>query len=106
MTKYAIPLDDPHATLEIAGGKGASLAMLANSGLPVPDGFHVTTAAYREFVTTAGLQTKILTALDVVDVSHSETLEAAARTIRDIFAQGEMSSEIAGALVQAYTSLP
>ena len=42
-----LPLADPAADLERVGGKGASLARLAAAGLPVPTGFHVTTAAYR-----------------------------------------------------------
>ena len=33
-----------------SGGKGASLATLARAGLPVPDGFVVSTDAYRRFV--------------------------------------------------------
>ncbi|GAA2649844.1 PEP/pyruvate-binding domain-containing protein [Nonomuraea recticatena] len=45
-----LPLDDTAAALETVGGKGASLARLARAGLPVPDGFHITTDAYREFV--------------------------------------------------------
>ncbi|NUR84534.1 MAG: pyruvate, phosphate dikinase, partial [Nonomuraea sp.] len=48
--KSVIPLDDPAADLETAGGKGASLARLARAGLPVPGGFIVTTEAYRSFV--------------------------------------------------------
>ncbi|MER7366538.1 PEP/pyruvate-binding domain-containing protein, partial [Nonomuraea wenchangensis] len=48
--KLVLPLDDPVADLALAGGKGASLARLARAGLPVPGGFHVTTAAYRAFV--------------------------------------------------------
>ena len=31
--EYAITLDDPRATLEVAGGKGASLARLVVAGL-------------------------------------------------------------------------
>ncbi|WP_219824019.1 PEP/pyruvate-binding domain-containing protein [Actinokineospora auranticolor] len=45
-----LPLDDPAADPAAVGGKGAALARLARGGLPVPDGFHVTTAAYREFL--------------------------------------------------------
>ncbi|KOX24509.1 pyruvate phosphate dikinase [Saccharothrix sp. NRRL B-16348] len=48
-----LPLADPAADLETVGGKGASLAKLAAAGLPVPDGFHLTTHAYRRF--TEGL---------------------------------------------------
>src|SRR5690606_41588188 len=35
--------------LATAGGKGASLARLVGAGMPVPDGFVVTTGAYRAF---------------------------------------------------------
>lgn len=41
-----LPLDDASATLSQVGGKGASLARMKASGLPVPPGFCVTTAAY------------------------------------------------------------
>ncbi|WP_084960055.1 PEP/pyruvate-binding domain-containing protein [Thermoactinospora rubra] len=50
-----LALDDPRADLPTVGGKGASLARLARAGLPVPDGFHVTTHAYRRFVAEHGL---------------------------------------------------
>ena len=50
MRPYTLPLADPNATLDIAGGKGASLSKLAKAGLPVPGGFHVTTTAYKQFV--------------------------------------------------------
>jgi len=43
--EYTLALDDPLATLENVGGKGSSLARLAIAGLPVPGGFHLTTAA-------------------------------------------------------------
>ncbi|HEY2592587.1 MAG TPA: PEP/pyruvate-binding domain-containing protein, partial [Chloroflexota bacterium] len=42
-----LPLASDQATLDLVGGKGASLARLAAAGLPVPDGFLLTTAAYR-----------------------------------------------------------
>jgi phosphoenolpyruvate synthase/pyruvate phosphate dikinase len=43
--EYILPLSDSRATLETVGGKGASLASLSRAGLPVPDGFHITTQA-------------------------------------------------------------
>ena len=39
-TTYTLRLDDPLATLETAGGKGASLARMRAAGLPVPGGSH------------------------------------------------------------------
>jgi pyruvate,water dikinase len=53
---FILPLSDASAGLSQVGGKGASLARLAAAGLPVPPGFHITTEAYRRFVTEHGLQ--------------------------------------------------
>ena len=50
MSNLVLSLDSPEATLEVAGGKGASLSRLARGGFPVPPGFLITTAAYRAFV--------------------------------------------------------
>lgn len=55
-TNYVLSLADSQATLATAGGKGASLARLSAAGLPVPGGFHVTTAAYRRFVDDNAIQ--------------------------------------------------
>ena len=74
-SEYLLPLADPGATLETVGGKGASLARLVAAGLPVPDGFHVTTVAYNCFVAENNLQPAIAAALGEVDVNRPETLE-------------------------------
>src|SRR5436309_11609137 len=76
-----LALDDASATLEHVGGKGASLARLAAAGLPVPPGFHITTAAYRHFVTKYGLQEQILAAVSMTSPAQPATCEAAAQTI-------------------------
>jgi len=48
--KYTLRFDEPLATrLELAGGKGANLALLTQRGFPVPRGFVVTASVYREF---------------------------------------------------------
>ncbi len=57
---FIVPLSDASAGLPQLGGKGASLARLAAAGLPVPPGFHITTAAYRQFVDEHALQKQIL----------------------------------------------
>ena len=98
---YTLPLDHPEATLDNVGGKGASLARLTNAGLPVPDGFHVTTAAYRRFVQDNDLQPVIAEALQSVDVAQPATLEAASNAIRLRFLQGQLPVEIAAAIAQS-----
>ncbi|MBN1136729.1 MAG: PEP/pyruvate-binding domain-containing protein, partial [Anaerolineae bacterium] len=104
-SKYVLPLADPGATLATVGGKGASLACLVTAGLPVPDGFHVTTAAYRRFVAENGLQPGILAVLEQADASQPATLEAASTAIRALFDAAQMPPDVAGAIALAYAGL-
>ncbi|HEY5671909.1 MAG TPA: PEP/pyruvate-binding domain-containing protein [Anaerolineales bacterium] len=106
MTPYVLSFTDAEASLETVGGKGASLARLAGAGFPVPGGFHVTTQAYRQFVSANDLQTRILAALEEVDISIPNTLEKASHTIREAFLQGQIPPEIANDIVQSYAELP
>jgi phosphohistidine swiveling domain-containing protein len=103
--EYVLHLVDPGATLEVVGGKGASLARLVAAGLPVPDGFHITTAAYRRFVVENDLQPGILAALETVDPSQPSTLEAASQAIRALFAAAHTPPDVAGEIAQTYAEL-
>ncbi|MFO7696325.1 MAG: PEP/pyruvate-binding domain-containing protein, partial [Anaerolineae bacterium] len=106
MKLYILPLADSNADLETVGGKGMSLARLANAGLPVPGGFHVTTEAYRRFVDENELEPAITTALASVDAGRPETLEAASQAIARLFAAAPLPGEVAHAIVHAYAALP
>ncbi|MCJ7709072.1 MAG: phosphoenolpyruvate synthase, partial [Anaerolineales bacterium] len=105
MKRFLLPLSDPQADLATAGGKGMSLAKLARAGLPVPDGFHVTTEVYRQFVTANGLQPHILKALERVDAEQPATLEAASQAIGRLFSGASIPPEISEAIRSAYDSL-
>ncbi|MGD8623238.1 MAG: PEP/pyruvate-binding domain-containing protein [Anaerolineae bacterium] len=105
LEKYILPLADPRATLETVGGKGASLARLVAAGLPVPDGFHVTTAAYRRFVAENNLQPGILAALEPVEITKPATLEAASAAIAALFVEAQTPPDVAGAIALAYAAL-
>ena len=106
MNPIILPLSDPQATLDMVGGKGMSLAKLANAGLPVPGGFHITTEAYRQFVHTNNLQDGIQEALHHVDASLPSSFETASRTISARFADATIPAELANAIVSAYHNLP
>ncbi|TQM15692.1 PEP/pyruvate-binding domain-containing protein [Pseudonocardia kunmingensis] len=93
---YVMGLGEPEADLATTGGKGASLAALTRAGLPVPPGFHVTTAAYRRFVATHGLQDEI--------VAVAATEDAADR-IAALFAAHPVPEEIARPIREAYAAL-
>ncbi len=101
MTEQSIvlSLDDPAAELALAGGKGASLSKLARAGLPVPGGFHVTTVAYRDFVTRNDLREPIRAAVS------DETPQRAARLIAGLFAERDMPEATAEAIRKSYAVL-
>jgi len=84
---FIVPLADASAGLSQVGGKGASLARLAAAGLPVPPGFHITTAAYRRFVAEHGLQEQILAAVSTATPDQPAMLEEASSRIGKLFAQ-------------------
>ena len=103
--EYILAMTDPRSSLALVGGKGAALSRLINAGLPVPGGFHVTTAAYRKFVAENGLQPRLLAALRTADPNQPETLETASQEIKAFFLQGEVPGEIAREIVQSYNEL-
>lgn len=105
MHPYTLPLSTPQADLETVGGKGMSLAKLANAGLPVPDGFHVTTEAYRDFVAANNLQDGINAALKDVDTALPSSLELASATIGNLFAQAAIPQTIAEEILRTYENL-
>ncbi len=52
---FAVPDNTLVVDLDTVGGKGLSLARMTAAGFPVPAGFTVTTAAYRQFVSDNSL---------------------------------------------------
>lgn len=100
-----LALDAASARLSNVGGKGASLARLAAAGLPVPPGFHVTTAAYDLFTERHALQQQILDAVAAASPDQLATCEQAAQTIGALFAHYPMPDEVAHAVREAYGSL-
>ncbi|GAB2727024.1 PEP/pyruvate-binding domain-containing protein [Nocardia thraciensis] len=102
---YTLDLADPTATLERAGGKGSSLARMAGARLPVPPGFHVTTAAYRRFVATDGLRERILEIAAQALPDQPETWERAATRIAELFAAQTIPDEVAQEIDTAYQRL-
>ncbi len=102
---FILSLDSPDATLERVGGKGASLARLAAAGLAVPPGFHVTTHAYRRFVSENHLAGAILSAAAQAQADDPATLERASAQIQSLIAQGTIPNDIAVLIRQWYGEL-
>jgi len=105
VSDFIMSLSNTSAGLSQVGGKGASLARLVAAGLPVPDGFHVTTAAYTQFVAANRLEAEITAALVDIAPSQPATLEAAAGRIQAAFEAGQIPEAIAAEIAVAYAAL-
>jgi pyruvate,water dikinase len=100
-----LPLDSPDAALDRVGGKGASLARLAQAGLPVPPGFHITTRAYRRFLDDNLLAETIVSAAGQAAADASATLEDVSTRIRSLIVQGTIPEDLAAMIRRWYAEL-
>ncbi|MGZ4112958.1 MAG: PEP/pyruvate-binding domain-containing protein, partial [Tumebacillaceae bacterium] len=79
MSKYVYLFDEGHAGMkELLGGKGANLAEMTRAGLPVPEGFTLSTIACNEYyeankALTAQMQEQIQTALTELERRTGKT---------------------------------
>ena len=95
-----LPLNSENATLEMVGGKGANLARLAQAGLPVPNGFLISTAAYRAFVAANHLEPGIAAFL-----ATTPNTDSASARIRALFSSGRIPEALRDEILAAYTGL-
>jgi pyruvate,water dikinase len=102
---FQTPVTTPADLVMQVGGKGANLVRLAQAELPVPEGFILTTAAYREFVSANGMEEKILSALPPGGSIDPDTLEVSSQTIRDLFTTGSLPAVLEADLHFAYAAL-
>ncbi|HEY0604783.1 MAG TPA: PEP/pyruvate-binding domain-containing protein [Herpetosiphonaceae bacterium] len=102
---FLLPLDSTAANLETVGGKGASLARLVQAGLPVPPGFHVTTAAYRRFVSENQLDEPIVSIAEQARADDPATLEHASAQIQRLILDGAIPQDLGAQIRQWYAEL-
>lgn len=87
----------------LVGGKGLALARMAKSGFRVPPALCLSTEAYREYVTAAGLRERILMELhrkDFREMRWEEVWDAALR-IRNLFLSHPLPEDLHSLLHQA-----
>ncbi|WP_224450531.1 PEP/pyruvate-binding domain-containing protein [Haloprofundus salilacus] len=87
----------------VAGGKGANLAALAQAGLPVPQGFVVTTVAYEALVDSPQIRDAI-DHLDALDSTETNTLTAVAADLRSLLESRKFDASIETAITDATAS--
>ncbi|BDY04314.1 phosphoenolpyruvate synthase [Ferrimonas sp. YFM] len=91
------------------GGKNASLgemiSNLANAGVQVPGGFATTAEAYDEFLEQSGLNERIHTVLDTLDVDDVNALAKAGGEIRQWIIDTPFQPALEEAIQEAYNEL-
>jgi pyruvate, water dikinase len=87
------------------GGKGASLGEMASIGLPVPKAFVVTAQAFRRFLVETGLEKKIFSSFDKLDVEDNEALERAADNAKALVMKAKMPAAIRDDIKTSYKKM-
>jgi phosphohistidine swiveling domain-containing protein len=103
---FVIPLDaieDRHAGL--VGAKALSLARMSRIGVPIPPGFCVTGAAYREHLTSGGLMPRIKAALGRLRSDPVQDARSTLSGIRESIIEGPLSEDTSDAIGNQYASL-
>ncbi len=102
---YTRGFDTTDDSPEVLGGKGGSLSRLTGAGFDVPDGFLVTTSAYRDFVEANDLGPRILDLAKPEVVEGSVSFDKAAKRIRALFDEHDIGSGIRSEINAAYDGL-
>lgn len=89
----------------VAGGKGANLGELVRAGLPVPPGFVLTTAAYREFVRASGIGAEILTLAAVPAEARPDAYDEPSARIRGLFTAVAVPGDMAAEITRAWQAI-
>ncbi|MDD4137458.1 MAG: PEP/pyruvate-binding domain-containing protein, partial [Methanoregula sp.] len=87
------------------GGKGASLGEMASIGLPVPKAFVVTAQAFRRFLVETGLEKKIFTSFERLDVEDNAALEKAADNVKALVMKAKMPVAIRDDIRKSYKKM-
>ncbi len=91
--------------IPIAGGKGANLGEMYNSGFPVPPGFIVTANAYKDFIVKTGIINEMKEILSKVDYNDYDSINKAAKDIQTLILSEEMPYEIKSEIKAAYEAM-
>ena len=92
-------------SVELVGGKCASLGELINAGVRVPPGFALTTHGFRQFMRDAGIQSAVGKLLAGLDHEDMDKLEEASRVIREMIESCPISIELEDLIAEHYRKL-
>lgn len=105
MSTFTTAMSTQEDSLESVGGKGRSLAKLANAGFKVPGGFQVFADAYRNFIAENKLQSQILTLARPALKDGYPVFEKGAEDIRQLIVEMPVDPATVQQIKDAYAAL-
>ena len=103
---YIRPLDSlNYKDGDIVGGKSANLGELLNAGLPVPGGFAITTAVYKELVIETESKNQIHDLLNNLDMDDFDSINSCSAQIRELIEKIPLPEALISEIQSSYRSL-
>lgn len=87
------------------GGKGANLGEMTQAGFPVPEGFVVTSSAYKHMIDKNNLEDKIKAMLKGLDVEDAVALNRASKQVKDLIEKSPFPKDIEEQVYKSYDKL-
>ena len=91
--------------LLLAGGKGANLGELSNTGFAIPPGFIITTIAYDLLLQNSGVHNRLQNLLSLLDSDNSDSIAEMSQKMQDIFQQVSIPGHMTDEILKAYHQL-
>lgn len=102
MERYVLNFNEIDKTcLPYVGGKGANLGEMTKAGFPVPQGFCVTTCAYRTFVQQSTEINSLLNRLESINPDDLEQVHELGQSIREHLQSMPMPDDIRADILMA-----
>jgi pyruvate,water dikinase len=93
----------------LVGGKNASIGemyqKLTSKGVAVPNGFAITSYAYRHLIKTAGIENDVIEALAGLDTHDIKNLQERGEKVRGIIRNAEFPDDLRQAIIEAYKKM-
>jgi pyruvate,water dikinase len=107
-TPFILPLSTLNQELAPAvGGKMANLGEIGNRiGLPVPQGFAITAAAYKRFLESSSLAADLAAKLSQADIADLDSLKTISRELQTMVREALLPRDLEEAILHAARILP
>ena len=93
----------------LVGGKNASLGemhqKLTSKGVAVPNGFAITSYAYKHLIKTAGIENDVLDAMSGLDTHDMKNLQERGEKVRSVIRNAEFPDDLRQAIIESYKKM-